>query len=102
MPVASKTETPAPNPLSRFRHPRDVVAASDLSRDEKCRLLLRWEQDARDLQVASEEGMASDKPSLLAAVHEAMKALGLQQDPEQRPPTKAGGGTGPGADSATH
>ncbi|WP_283740524.1 hypothetical protein [Chelatococcus albus] len=84
--------TEASNPRDRFDHPAEVVAATDLSLEEKQRILEIWEQDARDLQVASEEGMAGGLPNLLDAVRQAMRDLGVaSRDPDAQAPTKAGG-----------
>jgi hypothetical protein len=38
-----------------FPEPEDLVAATDLSREEKLDLLRQWEHDLRLLQVASED-----------------------------------------------
>lgn len=45
------------DPTSVYRLPKDVVADDSLSRDQKIKILLRWEYDARELQVAEEENM---------------------------------------------
>jgi hypothetical protein len=45
------------NPAARFAQPSDVVRDSELSRDEKKKALDCWEQDARQLMTASNEGM---------------------------------------------
>ncbi|HXG79442.1 MAG TPA: hypothetical protein VNJ31_08915 [Methyloceanibacter sp.] len=68
------------DPGSVFRAPEDVLAAKDLSADDKKAILLRWEADAEALLRATEEGMppAEGRRSpaeLLRAVHEAMQRL---------------------------
>lgn len=45
------------NPSSTFDKPIDVVKAPDLTPDEKKKALNTWEQDARQLLIASNEGM---------------------------------------------
>jgi hypothetical protein len=45
------------NPAARFVQPSDVVRDSELSKNEKKMALDCWEQDARQLMTASNEGM---------------------------------------------
>src|ERR1017187_5619130 len=45
------------NPATTFEKPSDVVADSKLSHDDKKKALNTWEQDARQLMTASNEGM---------------------------------------------
>jgi hypothetical protein len=40
-----------------FKTPDDVVISNELSREQKITILRRWEYDARELEVAEEEGM---------------------------------------------
>jgi hypothetical protein len=68
----------------------DVVAASDLSHDDKGRILDAWEEDARRLSVATEEGMDGGEPSRMTDVADAKAALGLPNDERRSAPTKAG------------
>jgi hypothetical protein len=44
-------------PATNFETPSDIVKAKDLSHDEKREALNTWEQDARQLMTASNEGM---------------------------------------------
>jgi hypothetical protein len=44
-------------PATKFETPSDVVKARDLSHEEKKKALNTWEQDARQLMTASNEGM---------------------------------------------
>jgi hypothetical protein len=46
------------NPATAFTKPIDVVKDSSLSKTEKVEALDAWEQDARQLMTASNEGMA--------------------------------------------
>ena len=46
------------NPATAFAKPIDVVKDSSLSKTEKVEALDAWEQDARQLMTASNEGMA--------------------------------------------
>ena len=59
----------------------EVVNAAGLTREQKLEILKRWEADARLLMVASEENMSGGEAQQLAAVQEAMRALGA--DPHE-------------------
>jgi len=53
------------DPGKHYATPRDVVAAGDLTADEKRRILDSWALDAQLLSVAEEENMSgSDRPGL--------------------------------------
>lgn len=45
------------DPSAVFDRPSEVLAMENLSTKEKIEILKRWEQDARELAVAEEEGM---------------------------------------------
>lgn len=79
------------DPSGAYRVPAEVLNDRELSRDEKIRVLQRWEYDARELEVAEEENMAGGPPDLLDEVLTALRELGAQADMEHRPPTKQGG-----------
>jgi hypothetical protein len=79
------------DPTSVFKKPEDVIGASDLNREQKIEVLRRWEYDARELEVASEENMAGNNSDLLDRVLKALDKLGYESDPENIPPTKHGG-----------
>jgi hypothetical protein len=67
------------DPQSVFAKPKDVLAASGLSLEDKKAILVRWEADVEALLRATEEGMPSDNrrspAELLRAVHEAIESL---------------------------
>lgn len=74
--------------------PRDVVAAKDLSRDQKIKTLKDWEYDLRQMMVASEENMPGperqgDTSERLQKIQDALDELGCEKTPTT--PTKAGG-----------
>lgn len=81
------------NPAAAFKSPEEIIRAAELSREQKIELLRRWEYDARELQVADDEGMTSAKPQAvtLDAILAALRALGAPQDMEHSAPTKQGG-----------
>lgn len=79
------------DPGSVFKAPEEVVSNNELSREQKIKILHRWEFDVRELQVAAEEGMGGPQPVTLDAVLRALSALGAPVDTERSAPTKQGG-----------
>ena len=81
------------DPTLMFKKPQDVVEKEDLTREQKIEILRRWEYDARELQVADEEGMSPAVPqqTVLDAVLKALRSLGAEADLERSAPTKQGG-----------
>ena len=65
------------DPTSVYRMPSEVLTDSALSREEKIKVLRRWEYDARGLQTAEGENMGSaeDTGSLLSRVLKALHTL---------------------------
>ena len=74
-----------------FKKPSEVLAEKDLSREQKINILQKWEYDARELQVAEEEGMGGPQPVSLDDVLRALRSLGAPADTERSAPTKQGG-----------
>ena len=75
-----------------FKTPDEVLAENALSREQKIKILEKWEYDARELQVAAEEGMEGPQPVVtLDTVIRALQALGGRPDTERSAPTKQGG-----------
>ncbi len=80
------------DPASVFSNPGAVVADESLSIERKIEILKHWEYDAREIQVADEEGFPTrESDSLLDAIIAAMHQLGAGRDLEHSPPTKHGG-----------
>lgn len=77
------------NPAASFKSPDDVVLNADLTSQQKIEILKRWEEDARAIEVAEEEGMASSQPKLLQPIRDALHKLGYWPNPEHFSPTKA-------------
>ena len=78
------------NPAAHVDRPADILKAQDLSRREKKEALDNWEEDARRLSVATDEGMGGGEPSRLTEVADAKNALDAPA-PRRRPsPTKTG------------
>ena len=59
--VKPKEDLKVENPATHFDKPNDVVHAANLSPDEKKKALNTWEQDARQLLTASDEGMTGSE-----------------------------------------
>ena len=82
------------DPSSVFAQPSDVVTSKQFSLEEKLKMLLQWEYDARDLEVAEEENMPgpeAEGEGLLTEVLDAIHKLSNKIDVEQSAPTKHGG-----------
>jgi hypothetical protein len=63
-------------PNAEFESPHDVVADEDLSHENKAKILKQWEQDARALVRAADEGMAGEAPATpLPDIQKARKQL---------------------------
>jgi hypothetical protein len=73
-----------------FKTPDEVVTSNELSREQKIKILRRWEYDVRELEVAEEEGMKGSKVVPLNAVLRALRALKAPRT-ERSAPTKQGG-----------
>ncbi len=77
------------DPTMVFKDPKDVVANTELTRDQKIEILRRWEYDAHQLEVAEEEaGMDVLRPEMLDLVLQALHTLGVEHDTDHSPPTK--------------
>ncbi len=77
------------DPTMVFKYPKEVIANTELTRDQKIEILRRWEYDAHQLEVAEEEaGMAVLRPEMLDLVLQALLTLGVERDTEHTPPTK--------------
>ena len=62
-------ETKVKDPATHFDKPNDVVHDVNLSLDEKKKALNTWEQDARQLLTASNEGMTGSQEGAQPADH---------------------------------
>lgn len=78
------------DPTLFFSQPGDVLEQNDLSQDEKLSLLKRWEQDAREIEVAEEEGMVGTRPSQLSAIIQAIDQLDPEYHLNAHAPDKQG------------
>ena len=73
------------DPALVFKAPEEVLADNELSREQKIKILQRWEYDVRELQVAEEEGMEGPQPVTLDVVLRALRALArIPSDPRRQ------------------
>lgn len=80
------------DPALVFSKPHDVVGDDSIPKSKKIEILRRWEYDAREIQVADEEGLGNPSSGkLLDDVIEALHELGAGLNLENTPPTKQGG-----------
>lgn len=82
------------DPASSFTHPREILTLADFTDTEKMTVLKRWEQDARELDVAEEEGMLGDRDSLLDEVIKAIDELDPEYHKSAAAPNKQGNFSG--------
>ena len=78
-----------------FATPEALLAADDLTREQKLALLRQWEYDLHLLQVATEENMTGDAPpganaETIQQVHAAAEKLGGELDCEGSGAAKTG------------
>lgn len=79
------------DPAGFFKVPSEVLQSSDLTKEQKIKILRQWEYDARELEVAEEESMIGNNSHLLDQVHKALMELGENLDPNHSSPNKQGG-----------
>ncbi len=71
------------DPAQAYDKPADVCSDSALDREQKIKVLHRWEYDARQLLVAEAEGMnQGNVDRMLQDVLEALKSLGAESGVE--------------------
>jgi outer membrane lipoprotein SlyB len=74
-PQAGDLERALLDPTAVFQVPEQVLRRDDLSREQKAAILRRWAYDARELEVAEDEGMRDGEPDLLDRVLQALNEL---------------------------
>ena len=84
------------NPEEAFGTPEQVLADPRLDRDGKRAILNSWEQDARELAVAEEEGMTGGEQDMLQRVLRALDTVSDRTTEDKGPTTKHGGGASGG------
>ncbi len=61
------------DPRPRLLSPKEIAAATHLSREDKVGLLRQWERDLRQQMTATREGMKPPEPNL---VPETLRKIG--------------------------
>jgi hypothetical protein len=75
------------DPSRTFPNPMDVLAARDLSREEKIKILQSWEHDAKRLLESADENMTDERGrerDQLPEIQKALRALDKETDPRPR------------------
>ncbi len=80
MKTSETTQSKLEKPHTHFDTPDQVVADPALSKQEKEKALDTLEQDARQLSVASDEGMSGGEPTNLQEVLDAKETLESPRD----------------------
>ena len=70
-----KKEAILADPASAYAKPSDVLKDQQLTDKEKIDVLERWEYDARELQVATEENMPGQDEDVLEDILKAKSQL---------------------------
>ncbi len=78
------------NPAKCFETPQHVLDDANLTVAQKRKLLQQWEQDARLLAVAEEEGMGGGEENMLHRVKRAMETIGAAQGEQGASGSKLG------------
>jgi hypothetical protein len=78
------------NPATTYDKPHDIVKDKELSHHEKKKALNTWEQDARQLMTASNEGMPGSEEGLESEddhrLSEVVRAKGeIGENPRRKP-----------------
>lgn len=68
MSMHTRYENALIDPAMMFSNPQDILKVEAFSTAQKLAILKRWEQDARELEVAEEEGMTDSDDSLLSEI----------------------------------
>lgn len=79
------------DPGSVFDSPESPLSHVGLSARQKAEILRRWQYDAAEIGVATEEGMPGGENNLLQRILFALEKLPVEVDLEQVGPTKQHG-----------
>lgn len=93
--MTAHTGEPVAGDISeRYAHPEKVLQDQSLTKEQKIRMLQEWDQDLRQLMVASEENMpgtvAGQPAQSLQAVSDALARLGVTAETKKASPAKTG------------
>ena len=76
------------NPSATFASPEEILAHTDLTREQKIEILKLWEYDAAEAEVATEEGMPGKGDSMLRRILLALSQLTAPNDVTRTGPSK--------------
>jgi len=79
------------DPAAAYKSPADVAADARFDTRDRIEILRRWEYDAAECSVATEEGMPGGNGNLIAEIIKALQDLGAEIDTDRTAPTKQGG-----------
>ncbi|HQY72695.1 MAG TPA: hypothetical protein PLK44_03175 [Aestuariivirga sp.] len=71
-------------PQKIFELPMEVVETESLTTEQKLKVLKRWEADATDLEVASNENMTGGESSRLGEVRKAIHDLCEREEIDEK------------------
>jgi hypothetical protein len=90
--ISKRTEEKIAQPATHYQAPSDIVVDSKLSHEEKKQALNTWEQDARQLLTASNEGMPGSEEGIEKDDHqrlaEVIRAKGKIGEPPKHKPSQ--------------
>ena len=89
MNTQSDFDTALKDPTLVYQQPNEVLVDQRLDNSQKIKILKRWEQDQRELDVAQEEGMTGGETSQLGVILQALESLGYEPEAVEAP-TKHG------------
>ncbi len=78
------------NPADVYSEPNEVLLDASLTQEQKREILKQWEYDARELEVAEEENMEGNAPSMLREILMAIVKLDAGSASEKTSTTKQG------------
>lgn len=78
------------DPSAFFKTPQEILTLDYLNNAQKLTLLKRWEQDARELDVAEEEGMIGNNGSCLSEIIKTIDTLDPDYHQSSSAPNKQG------------
>lgn len=73
------------NPQKYFNTPSELTQCNEFTNDQKVKILQRWEQDAHQLLVASEEGMDGGEKAMLHSIRVALEEYNAHTDNDPSP-----------------
>lgn len=79
------------NPTRYFTLPSEVIDCVELDADQKIALLLNWEWDVKQQEVAEEENMTGHYVDLLHDIKQTLQKLGISADIMHTSTDKFGG-----------